>query len=84
MTYKRNPGYQPGVRTVNEHFLLGIENRNGNSDAKSFQKETLMRMFKTLRKNKFHDITIKSINLLNISKQYPSEGRGMSNKQRKL
>jgi len=49
MTYKRNPGYQPGVCTVNEHFLLGVENRNGNSDAKSFQKETLMRMFNALK-----------------------------------
>jgi len=50
MTYKRNPGYQPGVCTVNEHFLLGVENRNGNSDAKSFQKDTLVRMFNTLKK----------------------------------
>lgn len=49
MTYKRNPGYQPGVCTLNEHFLLGLENRNGNSDAKSFQKDTLERMFNALK-----------------------------------
>ncbi len=50
MTYKRNPGYQPGVCTVNEHFVLSLENRNGNSDAKSFQKQTLERMFSALKK----------------------------------
>ena len=51
MTYKRNPGYQPGVCTLNEEQVLYIENRNGNSDAKSFQSETLKRMF-TLLKSK--------------------------------
>ncbi|MFC1226810.1 IS1380 family transposase, partial [Pedobacter sp. BG31] len=41
MTYKRDYGYQPGVCTINEQFVLYIENRNGNSDAKSFQRDTL-------------------------------------------
>jgi len=45
MTYKRNPGYQPGVCTLNEEQVLYIENRNGNSDAKSFQTDTLRRIF---------------------------------------
>jgi hypothetical protein len=45
MTYKRNKGYQPGVCTLNEHYMLYLENRGGNSDAKSFQHETLVRMF---------------------------------------
>lgn len=45
MTYKRNYGYQPGICTINEDRILYIENRNGNSDAKSFQHETLERMF---------------------------------------
>jgi hypothetical protein len=51
MTYKRNPGYQPGVCTLNEEQVLYIENRNGNSDAKSFQEDTLRRIF-TLLKSK--------------------------------
>src|SRR6056297_3442951 len=45
MTYKRDKGYQPGVCTLNEHYMLYLENRGGNSDAKSFQHETLERMF---------------------------------------
>lgn len=49
MTYKRNPGYQPGVCTLNEEQVLYIENRNGNSDAKSFQRDTLERIFTLLR-----------------------------------
>lgn len=57
MTYKRNYGYQPGVCTINEHHILYIENRNGNSDAKSFQSDTLKRLFKLLESN-----NIKSIN----------------------
>ena len=48
MTYKRNPGYQPGVCTLNEDLVLYIENRNGNSDAKSFQADTLGRIFTLL------------------------------------
>jgi len=51
MTYKRNPGYQPGVCTLNEEQVLYIENRNGNSDAKSFQVDTLGRMFALLKSN---------------------------------
>lgn len=51
MTYKRNPGYQPGVCTINEQHILYIENRNGNSDAKSFQLDTLKRMFEMLSRN---------------------------------
>ncbi len=48
MTYKRNYGYQPGVCTLNEEQILYIENRNGNSDAKSFQSDTLKRLFSLL------------------------------------
>jgi hypothetical protein len=56
MTYKRNPGYQPGVCTINEQQVLYIENRNGNSDAKSFQSDTLNRVFKMLKKNNIKKI----------------------------
>ena len=45
MTYKRNPGYQPGVCMINSRYVLAIENRGGNSDAKSFQDQTLKRVF---------------------------------------
>lgn len=51
MTYKKQYGYQPGVCTVNTKNILYIENRNGNSDAKSFQHETLGRMFEALTSN---------------------------------
>lgn len=51
MTYKREYGYQPGVCFINEDTVLYVENRNGNSDAKSFQNETLTRMFDRLEAN---------------------------------
>lgn len=56
MTYKRNPGYQPGVCTINEDQVLYIENRNGNSDAKSFQEDTLARVFNLLDQHKVRKI----------------------------
>lgn len=56
MTYKRDYGYQPGVCTVNEQFVLYIENRNGNSDAKSFQRDTLERIFDLLETKKVKKI----------------------------
>ena len=49
LTYKKDRGYQPGVCTINTHQVLYLENRNGNSDAKSFQHNTLERMFDLLR-----------------------------------
>ena len=48
LTYKKDRGYQPGVCTINTHQVLYLENRNGNSDAKSFQHETLQTMFDLL------------------------------------
>lgn len=51
MTYKRDYGYQPGVCFLNENKVLYLENRNGNSDAKSFQVATLKRMFAALENN---------------------------------
>jgi hypothetical protein len=56
MTYKRNPGYQPGVCTINEQQVFYIENRNGNSDAKSFQSDTLNRIFKLVKDNNIKKI----------------------------
>jgi len=51
MTYKKDYGYQPGVCFVNECNVMYLENRNGNSDAKSFQADTLRTMFKHLEDN---------------------------------
>lgn len=51
MTYKRAYGYQPGVCFLNGNKVLFLENRNGNSDAKSFQNDTLNRLFSVLDKN---------------------------------
>ena len=48
LTYKKAPGYQPGVCTLNTHSIVYLENRNGNSDAKSFQSDTLLRTFTLL------------------------------------
>jgi hypothetical protein len=56
MTYKRNYGYQPGVCFVNNQYPLYIENRNGNSDAKAFQTQTLQRMFDLLTTQKIKRI----------------------------
>lgn len=51
LTYKKDRGYQPGVCTINTHQIVYLENRNGNSDAKSFQHKTLQRMFDLLKVN---------------------------------
>ena len=56
MTYKKDYGYQPGVCTINEEHILYIENRNGNSDAKSFQADTLERVFDLLDSKKVKKI----------------------------
>lgn len=56
MTYKRDYGYQPGVCTINEEQVLYVENRNGNSDAKAFQSETLNRIFNQLNANKIKKV----------------------------
>jgi hypothetical protein len=48
MSYKKKYGYQPGVCFANGKDVVFIENRNGNCNAKSFQNETLQRMFDLL------------------------------------
>lgn len=50
-TYKRFKGYQPAVATVNIDHVLYLENRNGNSDAKSLQVDSLNRMFECIAKH---------------------------------
>ena len=46
-TYKKGDGYQPGVATIGAQIVY-IENRNGNSQAKYLQHETLERSYKLL------------------------------------
>jgi hypothetical protein len=46
-TYKKCEGYQPGVATIGKHIVY-IEGRNGNSQAKYKQAETLKRTFWSL------------------------------------
>lgn len=46
-TYKKCDGYQPGVASIGKHIVY-IEGRNGNSQAKYQQEETLARAFSLL------------------------------------
>lgn len=46
-TYKKCDGYQPGVASIGKHIVY-IEGRNGNSQAKYKQAETLKRTFAVL------------------------------------
>lgn len=43
-SYKKQPGYFPGVMTCGP-LIIGVENRQGNSNVKFKQKEELTRMF---------------------------------------
>ena len=57
MTYKRNPGYQPGICMINSRYVLALENRGGNSDAKSFQDQSLKRVFDQMEKQGLPKVT---------------------------
>jgi hypothetical protein len=46
-TYLKEKGYNPGVGIIGDKVVY-VENKNGNSDAQSFQERTLKRMFKLL------------------------------------
>lgn len=50
-TYKKIDGYQPGIGSIGK-LVVFIEGRNGNSQAKYQQLETLGRAFETLEENK--------------------------------
>src|SRR5690606_23049319 len=47
-SYKKRNGYCPGVGIIGNQVVF-VENRNGNSDAKTLQYETLNRMFTLLK-----------------------------------
>ena len=46
-TYKKFLGYGPGVAIVGDN-IVGIENRDGNTNVRFYQKDTLERMFNRL------------------------------------
>lgn len=48
MTYIKQKGYCPGVGIIGNKIVY-VENRNGNSDAQTFQDKTVNRMFKLLK-----------------------------------
>lgn len=50
-SYKKDFGYCPGVGIIGNNIVY-VENRNGNSDAKTLQFETLTRMFTLLEEQK--------------------------------
>ena len=52
-TYKRQYGYCPGVGIIKNNIVY-VENRNGNSNPETLQKDTLKRMFDTLEENNIH------------------------------
>lgn len=47
-TYKKEPGYYPGVGIIGEHVVY-VENRNGNSTAHVLQHKTIERMTSLLK-----------------------------------
>lgn len=65
-SYKARNGYCPGVGIIGNNIVF-IENRNGNSDAKTLQVETLTRMFSLLKKQR---IKIDSFRADGASYQY--------------
>jgi len=48
MSYIRQKGYCPGVGIIGDKIVY-VENRNGNSDAQTYQEKTVNRMFKLLK-----------------------------------
>jgi hypothetical protein len=52
-TYKKCEGYQPSVASIGKHIVY-IEGRNGNSQAKYQQAETLGRAFSVLKQGDIH------------------------------
>ena len=52
-TYQKKYGYCPGVGIIGKNIVY-IENRNGNSNPETLQKQTLERMFDILEENDIH------------------------------
>jgi hypothetical protein len=52
-TYKKFTGYSPGVAVIGDH-IVGIENRDGNTNVRFCQQCTLERIFTRLECNGIH------------------------------
>ena len=53
MTYKKFTGYSPGIATVGD-VIVGIENRDGNTNVRFHQEDTLKRIFERLENARIH------------------------------
>lgn len=53
LTYKKFLGYGPGIAVVND-MIVGIENRDGNTNVRFNQEATLERIFKRLEASGIH------------------------------
>lgn len=58
-SYKKQPGYFPGVMTCGP-LIIGVENRQGNSNVKFKQKEELTRMFGNIENHGLHVRTFRA------------------------
>ncbi len=52
-TYKKFTGYSPGVAVIGD-YIVGIENRDGNTNVRFHQNDTLERIFSRLEENGIH------------------------------
>jgi len=59
MSYKCSRGYFPGVATVGG-MIVGVENRDGNSNVRFRQEETLERIFTRLEQREIHVDTFRA------------------------
>lgn len=53
ITYKKFTGYSPGIATVSD-VIVGIENRDGNTNVRFHQEDTLKRIFERLENARIH------------------------------
>ena len=53
ITYKKFTGYSPGIATVGD-VIVGIENRDGNTNVRFHQEDTLKRIFERLENARIH------------------------------
>lgn len=49
-TYKKFSGYGPGIAVIG-NMIVGIENRDGNTNVRFHQQDTLLRFFENLKNN---------------------------------
>lgn len=49
-TYKKYSGYGPGIAVIG-NMIVGIENRDGNTNVRFHQQDTLLRIFENLENN---------------------------------